>query len=127
MIGFIAGAFDLLHPGHLHAMKEAKKKCTWLIVGLHVDPSKERGKKSPIQSVFERYAQLDACVYVDQIVPYQTEKDLLNLLATMDIDVRFLGQDYENGEKKITGKYLVPIKYISRLHDYSSSELRGRK
>ena len=124
-VGFIAGAFDLLHPGHIHALAFASYHCDFLIVGLHVDPSLERkGKNKPIQTVYERYCQLRACKYVDRIIPYETENDLLNVLATESLDVRFLGSEYE--DRKITGRELVHIEYIPRLHSFSSSELRKR-
>ena len=127
MRGFIAGAFDLLHPGHLHILAMAKKQCDFLIVGLHVDPSIERGDKNkPTQTVFERYMQLAYCKFVDRIVPYETEADLFNMLETLNFDIRFLGTDYENTDKKITGELSVEIKYIPRFHKYSSTELRER-
>jgi len=126
-IGFVCGSWDLLHPGHLHLLGECKSRCTLLIVGLHVDPSVERkGKSKPIQTVFERFLQLKACRDVDQVVPYETEKDLTNILTTYNIEVRFLGSDYEDRQDEITGKDLVPIEYIPRLHSYSSSELKER-
>ena len=128
--GFIAGAFDLLHSGHLYTFRTAHKHCDILIVGLQVDPSKGRpGKNKPVQSVFERYNQLQACKYVDGIIPYETETDLHNLLVIGNFDVRFLGEEYkarEGNESDITGEHLVPITYIPRFHTYSSSELRRR-
>lgn len=132
--GFTAGAFDLLHPGQIKLLYEAKINCDELIVGLHVDPSLENTEKNiPVQTVYERFVQLAACKYVDAIIPYQTERDLVNILVNEEIDIRFLGTDYEfdpkdvdSIRKKIIGKNLVPIKYLSRKHDYSSSELRER-
>lgn len=125
-VGFIASAFDLLHPGHLHLFEECKKRCDFLIVALHIDPSIERKEKTkPIQTVYERFIQLRYTKYVDQIIPYETEQDLLNILHTWKIDVRFLGSDYQQ-RKDITGFDIVPIEYISRKHTYSSSELRER-
>lgn len=124
--GFVTGTFDLLHPGHLHFFRECHKRCDHLTAALHVDPTCENKEKNkPIQTVYERYAQLRACKYIDTIVPYQTEEDLCNMLATDDYDVRFLGGDYQHGGK-ITGQYIVPIEYIPREHGYSSSELRSR-
>jgi glycerol-3-phosphate cytidylyltransferase len=129
--GFICGAFDLLHPGHVHFIHEARKKCDFLIVGLHTDPTIDRpdSKNKPIQSVFERYLQLDGLSCVDLIVPYDTERDLVNMMATLDIQVRFVGTDYDG--KKITGEDIcgqrgIYILYIPRLHDFSSTELRER-
>jgi glycerol-3-phosphate cytidylyltransferase len=129
--GFTCGAFDLLHPGHVHFIHEARKKCEFLIVGLHTDPTIDRpgSKNKPIQSVFERYLQLDGLSCVDLIVPYDTERDLVNMMATLDIQVRFVGTDY-NG-KHITGEDIcstrgIEIVHISRYHDYSSTSLRER-
>lgn len=130
VVGFTCSAFDLFHAGHVAMLAECKQHCDYLIVGLQVDPSKERpGKNQPLQSVYERYVQLRGCVHVDQIVPYETEKDLENLLAIEDIQVRFVGQEYEN--KPITGEQIcdkrgIRIHYNTRLHNYSSSELRKR-
>jgi len=129
-IGFTCGAWDLLHAGHLHFLRESRLKCDRLIVGLHTDPKIDRKSKNrPVQSTYERWVQLKGCSYVDDIVPYDTENDLTNLLATLDIDLRFLGTDYI--AKYYTGKELcdkrgIDIIYIDRLHNYSSSELRKR-
>jgi len=126
-IGFIAGAFDLLHPGHIHALGECRKSCDMLLVGLHVNPRLERKEKNlPVQTVFERFVQLHACMYVDDIIPYETETDLLNLLKMQDIDIRFLGTEYQEKGRKITGKSIIPIKYIKRHHSFSSTELRKK-
>jgi glycerol-3-phosphate cytidylyltransferase len=126
-IGFVAGAFDLLHPGHILMLAEAKSKCDRLVVGLHTDPSIDRREKNvPIQSTFERYLQLKALQVVDDIVPYDTEEDLLNLLSNTQIDIRFLGEDYLDS-KSYTGYGLdIPVYFCKRKHNYSSSELRGR-
>jgi glycerol-3-phosphate cytidylyltransferase len=126
VIGFICGAWDLLHPGHLYTLHECKRYCDKLVVGLHVDPSKERkGKGKSVQTIFERWLQLRDCKWVDKIIPYESELDLLNILSMGDFDIRFLGEDYLT-RKDITGKDIVPIKYIKRNHSYSSSELRNR-
>jgi glycerol-3-phosphate cytidylyltransferase len=129
--GFTCGAFDLLHPGHVHFIHGARKKCDFLIVGLHTDPTIDRpgSKNKPIQSVFERYLQLDGLSCVDLIVPYDTERDLVNMMATLDIQVRFVGTDYER--KRITGEDIcgqrgIDILYIPRLHDFSSTSFRER-
>ena len=129
--GFTCGAFDLLHPGHVHFIHEARKRCDFLIVGLHTDPTIDRpeSKNKPIQSVFERYLQLDGLSCVDLIVPYDTERDLVNMMATLDIQVRFVGSDYDG--KKITGEDIcdqrgIEVSYIPRLHDFSSTSLRER-
>jgi glycerol-3-phosphate cytidylyltransferase len=125
-IGFTCGAFDLLHAGHILMLEEAKSNCDWLVVGLHTDPTIDRPEKNkPIQSTFERYLQLISLEAVDEIIPYDTEKDLLNLLANSEIDIRFLGEDY--AEKPHTGFGLgIPIHYCKRRHTYSSTELRNR-
>jgi glycerol-3-phosphate cytidylyltransferase len=125
-IGFTCGAFDLLHAGHILMLEEAKANCDWLVVGLHTDPTIDRPEKNkPIQSTFERYLQLISLEAVDDIIPYDTEKDLLNLLANSEIHIRFLGEDY--AEKPHTGCSLdIPIHYCKRRHTYSSTELRNR-
>ena len=125
-VGFTASAFDLLHPGHLHFLKECRKRCDKLVVGLHVDPSIERnGKSKPVQTLYERFIQLRYCPFVDMIAPYETELDLLNMLKTLSLDVRFLGSEYEH-ESDITGGDILPIEFIPRKHSYSSTDLRKR-
>lgn len=125
--GFTCSAFDLLHAGHIVMLEEAKTQCDYLIVGLHTNPQIDRPEKNkPIQSTLERFIQLKGCRFVDEIIPYDTEEDLLNLLKIIQPDVRILGQEYEN--KDFTGKSLnIPIYYNKRQHSYSSSELRKRK
>ena len=126
-VGIIASCFDLFHAGHVLALCEAKKNCDRLVVALQSDPTLDRPEKNkPVQNLFERYVQVDACRYVDQIIPYDTEADLLNLLVGYEWDVRFLGYDYFN-RNDFTGANLdIPIHYLSRKHDYSSSKLRER-
>ena len=126
MIGFTCGAFDLLHAGHIVMLEESKSKCDKLIVGLQTDPSIDRPEKNkPIQSVYERFIQLNAVKYVDQIIPYDTEESLMDLLQSQHIDIRFIGEDYR--EKKFTGSELpIDIEYTSRKHSFSSSSLRER-
>jgi glycerol-3-phosphate cytidylyltransferase len=125
-IGFTCSAFDLFHAGHILMLKEARELCDYLIVGLQVDPSVDRPEKnSPIQTVFERFTQLSACKYVDEIIPYSTEEDLLNLLQTIKIDVRIVGEEYK--DKDFTGKDLnIPVFYNRRRHNISSTEMRER-
>ena len=129
-IGFTCSAFDLFHAGHVDMLRVCKEHCDHLIVGLHCDPSQERtSKNKPVQSIFERYILLRGSKYVDEIIPYQTEKDLYNLLASQKIDVRFLGEEYVNCN--VTGQQLcidngIKLIYIKRRHDFSSSELRER-
>ena len=128
VVGFICGAWDLLHAGHVLSLRDAKNMCDRLIVGLHINPKTERPTKNrPVQSVYERYIQLVGCRYVDQIIPYSTENDLLNILKTNKIDVRFLGADYFNIDTNtITGYGLNQIIYLPREHNFSSTELRLR-
>jgi len=123
--GVIASCFDLFHAGHVLALYEAKENCDRLVVALQSDPTLDRPEKNkPIQGMFERYVQVRACAYVDDVIPYDTENDLYNLLAGYDWDVRFLGDDYR-GRTDFTGYDLdIPIHYCSRKHNYSSSGLR---
>ena len=122
MIGFTCGAFDLLHAGHIVMLKEAKENCDYLIVGLQTDPSIDRqNKNQPVQSVYERYIQLRAVKYIDEIIPYDTEQSLLDLLEATQIHLRFVGEDYT--DRHFTGKGLHEIYYTSRQHSFSSSEL----
>jgi glycerol-3-phosphate cytidylyltransferase len=106
---------------------EAKENCDRLVVALQSDPTIDRpDKNKPVQGLFERFIQVDACQYVDQVIPYDTEDDLYNLLAGYDWDVRFLGDDYR-GRTDFTGSDLdIPIHYCARRHNYSSSGLRSR-
>ena len=128
-IGFTCSSFDLLHAGHTLMLEEAKAQCDYLIVGLQTDPSIDRPTKNkPVQTVVERYLQLRACKYVDEIIPYETESDLLEILKGIDYDVRFVGDDWR--DKPFTGHdlpgHLDKVMYNSRKHDYSSSALRRR-
>jgi len=126
-IGFTAGAWDLLHAGHILFLRECRDLCDHLIVGLHVDPSKERdGKNKPIQSVYERIIQLEACKYVDSIIPYETEQELKTIIGNCNATIRFLGTDYLEQTGRITGEFILPIGYINRNHNYSTTELRHR-
>ena len=125
-IGFVAGTFDLLNLGHIYLLRECKKYCDELIVGLHIDPSKERKEKNkPIESLVERGYKLRSCVYVDKIMPYETESDLELLFFYLKPDIRFLGSDYVDNKKHITGKSLIPIKYIKSLGIHTS-DIRRR-
>ena len=126
-IGFVASAFDLLHAGHLMMLKDARSLCDLLVVGLHTDPTIDRPdtKEKPVESVLERFIRLEACKYVDRIIPYETEEDLYNLLCVLRPDIRFLGSDYVG--KDYTGKGLTPeIRFINRSHNFSSSKLRAK-
>lgn len=125
-IGFTCGSFDLLHSGHIEMFREAKLQCDHLIVGLQYDPTVDRPQKNkPIQSISERHLQLNACKYVDEVVVYDTESDLLDLLKTIPINIRIIGRDHFN--KNFTGKDLgIAIYYNKRSHNYSSSDLKTR-
>jgi glycerol-3-phosphate cytidylyltransferase len=129
-IGFTCGTFDLFHVGHILMLKEAKSVCDYLIVGIQTNPQLDRkNKRKPIQSLFERIAQIKACKYVDRIVVYETEHDLEDLLNFMDIDIRIVGEDHEG--KSITGQEIckkrnIPIYYNSRKHNFSTTELIER-
>ena len=129
--GFTCSTFDLFHAGHIIMLKEAKAQCDYLIVGLQTDPTIDRPKEKnkPVQSIFERYVQLQACKYVDEIVVYATEKDLVDILLSYPIDVRILGDEYEH--KQFTGRQECISKGIKfyfnkRQHSFSTTELRQR-
>lgn len=125
-VGFTCGAFDLLHAGHIVMLKEARSKCDHLIVGLQTDPSIDRqNKNQPVQSVYERYIQLSAVRYVDEIIPYDTEQSLIDLLESTPIDIRFVGEDYI--DRNFTGDYLpIKVMYTNRKHSFSSTNLRKK-
>ncbi len=129
-IGIVASTFDLLHAGHIMMLREAKDQCDHLICALQVDPSVDRQEKnSPIQSIVERYVQLAAVKYVDEIVVYQTEKDLEDILELYPINVRILGEEYR--DKDFTGREIckrrgIRIHFNKRDHKFSSSGLRKR-
>ena len=127
-VGFTCGSFDLLHAGHVLMLEECREQCDYLLVGLQTDPTIDRGtqKNKPVQTVMERWIQLEAIRHVDAIRAYETEADLLNLLNTEQIDVRFVGPEYRS--QPFTGQGISEIKvvYNRRRHNYSSSELRRR-
>lgn len=129
-VGFTASSFDLFHSGHVAMLKEARANCDFMIVGLQTDPTIDRPEKNqPIQSVFERYVQLEGCKYIDEIIPYATEQDLVDILLTYNINVRFIGEEYKT--KEFTGKQIcvdkdIKIHYNSRQHSFSTSGLRKR-
>ena len=128
--GITFSSFDLFHSGNVAMLKEAKANCDFLIVGLQTDPTIDRPEKNkPIQSVFERYVQLEGCKYIDQIIPYATEQDIIDILLTYQINTRFIGEEYRS--KEYTGKELcvdkgIEIYYNKRQHSFSTSELRKR-
>ena len=129
-VGFTCSAFDLLHAGHIQMLRDAKEQCDYLICGLQVDPSLDRSDKNcPIQSIVERYTQLKAVGYVDEIIPYTTERDLEDILAMYHIDVRILGEEYRDLDftgKDICKKRGIQLYFNERSHRFSSSELRKR-
>ncbi|MFN3793383.1 MAG: adenylyltransferase/cytidyltransferase family protein [Chitinophagaceae bacterium] len=130
IVGITFSCFDVLHAGHLKMLEEAKKKCDYLIVGLQIDPTIDRPHKNkPIQSIVERYIQLKSCRFVDEIVPYLTEEDLLEILQSFDIHIRIIGEDYVNKDfsgKKFCEENNIAIHFNSRKHPYSSTYLKNR-
>src|SRR6056300_533832 len=128
--GFTASSFDLFHSGHVAMLKEARANCDYMIVGLQTDPTLDRPEKNkPIQSVFERYVQLEGCKYIDEIIPYESEKDLTDIFLTYGIDVRFIGEEYK--DKDFTAKQIcvdknIKIHYNKRQHSFSTTNLRKR-
>jgi glycerol-3-phosphate cytidylyltransferase len=130
-IGVTFSTFDMLHAGHIAMLSEAKNHCDYLIAGLQTDPTIDRPdtKNKPIQSIVERQIQLAACRYVDEVVVYQTEQDLIDLLLILPLDVRVLGVEYEHEE--FTGKAEcfvrgIELVFNGRDHSFSSSSLRKR-
>ena len=122
--GFTCSCVDLLHAGHVAMLREAKSVCDYLIVGLQTDPSLDGRKGRPVQSIYERYVQLEGCKYVDKIIPYDTEKDLYCLLVTLPIDIRIIGADYQFDD--FTGKGIHEVHYNRRAHHWSTTELKDR-
>ncbi len=128
--GFTCSTFDLFHAGHIIMLKEARSVCDYLIVGLQTDPTLDRKEKNkPVQSIFERYVQLQACKYVDEIVVYATEKDLVDILLSYPINVRILGEEYEH--RDFTGRAEcisrgIKFYFNKREHTFSTTELRQR-
>ena len=135
-IGITASAFDVLHAGHVSMLEEARSHCDFLICALHIDPTIDRPQKEkPVQTIVERYTQLRAVEFVDEIIPYQTESDLLDILQLRKIDVRIIGEEYK--DVVFTGRHLceklgIKIIYNLRSHRFSSTLKRkamaeGRK
>lgn len=129
--GITAGAFDLLHAGHVAMLQEAKTVCDHLTVAIQIDPSIDRDyKNQPVQSIVERQIQVKAIKYVDEIIVYNRECELEDILRTLPYDIRIIGEEYR--DKDFTGKQIckdrfITVYYNSRGHDFSSSELRVRK
>jgi len=130
-IGITFSTFDLFHAGHIAMLEECKRQCNYLIVGLQTDPTIDRPdtKNKPAQTIYERWMQLDACKFIDKIIPYATEADVIDILLSQHIDIRFLGEEYRDTE--FTGKdeclrKRIKIIYNSREHRFSTTELRKR-
>jgi glycerol-3-phosphate cytidylyltransferase len=130
-IGFNCSCFDLFHAGHVTMLKMEKEMCDYLKVALQVDPTIDRPglKNKPVQSIYERYAQVQACKYVDEILLYDTEAELLNLIMTQTMHIRFLSEEYLN--RDFTGKQYcmtngIELFYHKRQHTYSTTDLRSR-
>jgi glycerol-3-phosphate cytidylyltransferase len=129
-VGITFSSFDLFHAGHVKMIEECKRNCDYLIVGLQTDPTIDRpNKNKPVQSIVERYIQLNACKFIDEIVPYSTELELMEILQSFKIDIRFIGEDYL--EKEFTGKQFcldnnIELLFNSRRHNFSSSGLRNK-
>ena len=129
-IGITCSTFDLFHAGHVLMLQEAKMHCDYLICALQTDPSIDRPTKNkPVQTIFERYRQVEGCKYVNQVIPYESELDLLNIFASIPLHIRIIGVEYK--DKEFTAKQLcvdrgIEIYYNSRGHNFSSSELRSR-
>ena len=129
-VGITFSTFDLLHAGHVQMLREAKEQCDYLICGLQMDPNADRPEKnSPVQTIVERYTQLKGVKYVDEIIPYCTEKDVEDILTMYHINVRILGEEYR--DKEFTGKDIcrkrdIDLYFNKRDHRFSSSDLRNR-
>ena len=129
-VGITFSTFDLFHAGHIKMLEEAKSYCDYLIIGLQLDPSIDRPKKNkPTQTIVERYVQVRSCKYIDEVIPYATEQDLIDILSSFKIDLRIIGEEYKN--KEFTGKDYckkkgIEIYYNRREHRFSSSALRKK-
>lgn len=130
-IGITFSTFDLFHCGHIAMLSEARGHCDYLIAGLQTDPTIDRPdtKNPPVQSIVERQIQLAACRYVDEVIVYSTEKDLVDLLLILPVDVRILGEEYQ--DKPFTGRdeclqHGIQLVFNTRRHHFSSSSLRNR-
>lgn len=125
--GITFGAFDLFHAGHVLMLEEAKSVCDHLTVCIQTDPSIDRkSKNSPVQSLEERQIQVLGCRYVDEVVIYDTENDLLDILDRLDWDIRILGEEYRDRDFTGRKQSLDKCYFNNRSHSFSSSELRGR-
>ena len=129
-VGITFSSFDLFHSGHVAMLKEASENCNYLIVGLQTDPTIDRPEKNrPVQTIVERYTQLEAVKFVDEIIPYLHESDLEDILQMRPIGVRILGDEYR--DKDFTGRDIckardIDLYFNRRDHRFSSSGLRER-
>ena len=125
--GITFSTFDLFHTGHILMLQEAKSQCDWLIACLQTDPTIDRpNKNKPVQTLFERFIQVRACKYVDELLVYTTEDELIQILKAIDYDIRIIGEEYS--DKSFTGKNLSEGKlyFNKRQHSFSTTELRDR-
>lgn len=128
-IGFTCGVFDLFHAGHVLMLKECKEHCDYFIVALNraknISEKINPNKKKPIFTIEERVLIMDSCKYVNEVITYNSEEELLEILKNKKIDIRFLGDDYKG--KPITGADLnIEIYYTNRSHGLSTSLYRSR-
>ena len=124
-VGLFPMVADVIHPGHILAIKEAKKNCDYLIVALHCNPN----YKTPVQSIFERFIQLDSLADVDKVIPYSNREDAATMIASLDYDIYFLGEDHKDEDFECSDllKYLEKrIHYLRRNHMLSSTDLKNR-
>ena len=125
--GITFGAFDLFHAGHVLMLEEAKTACDYLIVCIQSDPSLDREEKNkPVQSIIEREIQVSGCRFVDEVIIYDTEADLLNIIGQVDWDVRIIGEEYKDKDFTCRDQTLERCHFNKRPHTFSSSELRER-
>lgn len=124
--GIVFGAFDLLHAGHVHMLRQCKNHCDHLIVALQVNPKIDRASKnSPVESILEREIRLTGCKYVDSYIVYESDEEIPTILTYLKPDIRFLGSDYKDRSDQIIAKEIVPIHYTEWIPP-TSSELRAR-
>ncbi len=129
-VGITFSAFDLLHAGHIAMLRESKEQCDYLVAGLQLDPTIDRPEKNkPVQTIVERYTQLKGVKYIDEIIPYTTEKDVEDILEMYHINVRILGEEYK--DKDFTGRDIckkldIELYFNKREHRFSTTDLRKR-
>lgn len=130
IVGITCSTFDLLHTGHILMLEECKKYCDYLICAIQIDPTIDRPEKNkPVQSIVERFIQLESVKYVDKIIPYNTENDLCDIFNSLDLDVRIIGSDYKDKNftaKSICKKRDIKVIYNKRDHDFSTTNLRKK-